>query len=203
MDKKQISVLIADDTIIAVEGLKTILGTAPDIRVIGDTHSVYLVPRMVEEIRPDILIIDLRWAEDQSIGWITIRKLKEEHPELKILAVTAYPELLPDARRAGADAALSKSFDREGLLAVLRDLASRPASSLLALGSEATGPQLTRRELEVLELIARGMTDKEISLQLEIETSTVKTHVGSIMSKLGASNRQKAALRARELKLIR
>ena len=112
MDKNLITVLIADDTQIALEGLRSILKTADDIQLVGETDSIFSVPRLVREHSPDVLIMDLKWDTDESLGWIKIREIKDKYPELKIIAVTAYEALIPLARKAGADEVLTKKTEK-------------------------------------------------------------------------------------------
>jgi len=129
MEENLIRVLIADDTAIGLEGIKSILRTAEkEIRVIGETDSIVSVTRLVRELSPDILIIDLRWYGDESAGWIKIREVKEQDPNQKVIAVTAYEKLIPDARKSGADEVITKNFRREDLINLIRELAARDTS---------------------------------------------------------------------------
>src|SRR5690242_4194017 len=116
MANEKIKVLLADDTLIAREGLKMILATADDIVVIGEASSPHETIRKVLDLKPDVLLMDLKWFGDETAGWTAIREIKTAFPHAKIIAITAYENLIRDARVAGADAAYTKTFTREELL---------------------------------------------------------------------------------------
>lgn len=202
MDKKPIKVLLADDTLIAREGWKKILETADDIEVVGEAESAQETPRKVLELAPDVLLMDLKWFGDPTAGWVAIKEIKTAHPEVKVIAVTAYEELIRDARRVGADAALTKTFGREELLGLIRELHARKESFPAPRPDPALLDDLSTREREVLVLLARGDPDRVIAEALGIAESTAKNHVQSILSKLGAKNRTHAVALARELGLL-
>jgi DNA-binding NarL/FixJ family response regulator len=204
MDKKHIQVLVADDTDIARIGLRNILLTAKDIQVIGETDSVYSISRLIKELSPDLLLIDLKWYDDDSAGWMQIREIKKENSEVKVIAMTAHPNLIADAWKAGADQVVSKSLRREELLDLIRTIFERNESLPLK-GSKFYGEdqdQLSPRELEALMLIEKGLSDKDISKALGIQVNTTKKHVRNIREKLNASNRRKAVIIARERGII-
>ncbi len=199
---EEIRVLLADDTLIAREGWKRILETDDAMQVVGEATSAQETPRKVQELDPDVLLIDLKWYGDPTAGWSAIKEIKKANTRVKVIATTAYEELIPDARRAGADAALSKTFTREGLLGLIRELAARQE------GFPTLEPQptllniLTPRECEVLRLLAEGRTDREIAEALTIAQSTARGHVRSVFSKLGVTNRIQAAKAARDFGFI-
>jgi len=204
METKMIRVLLADDTLIAREGWKKILDEAKDIEVVGEATYALEISRKVSDLKPDIVLMDLNWFGDRDAGWITIQDLKADHPDLKIIAVTAYEELIKKARQVGADTAFTKTFTKDQLIGGIRDLAAREISNPLAGPKAEFAPvnNLTAREKDVLELLVKGYQDREISDALGIAVSTAKNHVKSILSKLNASNRTEAANIARELGLI-
>lgn len=193
MGTSRITVLLADDSVIAREGWKAILKTAGDIQVIGEAESAQETVRRVLEQAPDVVLMDLRWLGDPTAGWSAIKEIKTARPEVKVIAVTAYEDLIPDARRAGADAALLKTFTRDQLLRLIRELATRERSFPVPEPGHSLLDTLTPREREVLKLLADGCTDGEIARKLTIAESTVKNHVSSILSKLGVKNRTQAA----------
>jgi DNA-binding NarL/FixJ family response regulator len=205
MEENLIRVLIADDTAIGLEGIKSILRTAEkEIRVIGETDSIVSVTRLVRELSPDILIIDLRWYGDESAGWIKIREVKEQDPNQKVIAVTAYEKLIPDARKSGADEVITKNFRREDLINLIRELAARDTSRKPeSVNLAPTQDLLSPREIEVLELLATGLSDKEIADALNISVNTVKNHDKSILQKLHVENRFKAVIKAREYGILK
>lgn len=198
----KIKVLLADDTLIAREGWKKILETVNDIEVVGEAKTAAETKRKVKELRPDILLMDLYWFGDESAGWAAIREIKKEY-ETRIIAVTAYENLIRDARLAGADSALLKTFTREDLLSEIREQASRPKSEPPLITSIAKSEILTDRELQVLNLMGAGHRDKEIAELLSIAPTTAKNHVKSILEKLNARNRTQAVSLARERGLLK
>ncbi len=202
MDKKGTTVLLADDTLIAREGWKTILETADDIQVVGEAVSAQETTRRVLELAPDVLLMDLKWFGDPTAGWSAIGEIKRSHPQVKIIAITAYEDLIADARRVGADAALLKTFSREELLGLIRELTSREEGFPAAEPEHTPLDALSPREREVLTLLADGYSDREIADALTIAESTAKNHVTNIRSKLGAKNRTQAAKLAREFGLV-
>ena len=202
MDKKLIKVLLADDTLIAREGWKRILETADDIEIVGEAETAQETPRKVLELAPDVLLMDLKWFGDPTAGWVAIKEIKAFQSNVKVIAITAYEDLIRDARIAGADAALTKEFRRHELLSLIRELASRKDSFAAPLPELTPLDELSPRERDVLVLVARGDPDKVIAETLGIAESTVKNHVQSILSKLGAKNRTQAASLAREYGLL-
>ena len=202
MDKKRIAVLLADDTLIAREGWKKIIETADDMEVVGEAVSAQETPRKVLELAPDVLLMDLMWFGDPSAGWIAIQEIKASHPKVKVISITAYEELTRDARIAGADGSLTKTFSREDLLGLIRELYSRKESFPAPQPARSPLDDLTPREREVLILLAKGEQDKAIAEALGIAESTAKNHVQKILDKLGAKNRTQAANLAREFGLL-
>jgi DNA-binding NarL/FixJ family response regulator len=197
-----IKVLLADDTLIAREGWKKILETANDIEIAGEAKSAAETKRKVRELQPDVLLMDLLWFGDESAGWAAIREIKQEY-KVKIIAVTAYDNLIRDARLAGADSALLKTFTREELLNEIREQASQPDRDPVWLKPIAKSEALTERELQVLTLMGDGNRDKEIANLLGIAPTTAKNHVKSILEKLNAKNRTQAVSLAREMGILR
>jgi DNA-binding NarL/FixJ family response regulator len=202
METKKIKVLLADDTLIAREGFKIILDTADDIEIVGESMSAHETPRKVLELEPDVLLMDLKWFGDDTAGWATIREIKRATPKVKVIAVTAYENLIREARAAGADDALTKTFTREELLDHIRDLALHQNDFRLPGLISSRVVDFTKREREVVKLLAVGKPDKEIAISLGIATTTAKNHVKKILAKLGAQNRTEASNLARELGLL-
>ena len=204
MDTKQITVLVAEDTEIGRTGLRNMLATAKDIHIVGETNSVYAVSRLIKELSPDLLLMDLKWYDDESAGWFQIRDIKRENPELKVIAITGFPNLIADAWKAGADQVVSKNLRLEELLELVRTVSLRttpfPPEAEARHGSQE---ELTQRELETLTLIDKGLTNKEIAQVLNIEVNTVKNHVKSILQKLDTDNRRKACIKAREQGILK
>lgn len=128
-----IGVMLADDTLIAREGWRSILDTGEQIEVIGDVRVIEdLVPK-ARQLRPDVILLDLKWDFDDRAGLQGILQLKRETPGVKLVAVSAHPGLLAEARQSGADGALSKSFSRDQLLDIIRAvMAQHPPTDVWA-----------------------------------------------------------------------
>jgi len=204
MENKKTRVLIAEDTEIGRRGLRDMFETADDILLVGETDSVHSIPRLIQELSPDVLLMDLKWYDDDSAGWIKIREIKRETPEIKVIAITAYPNLKAEAWKAGADQVITKNLRRDDLLDLIRTVSLRKTSSQYEDSSPREHQsQLSPRELEVVILLDKGLSDKEISKALNIEVNTVKNHVKSILQKLNCENRRKASTKAREFGLIK
>jgi DNA-binding NarL/FixJ family response regulator len=199
----RIKIFLADDTLIAREGWKKILETANDIEVVGEAETATETFRKVKELQPDVLLIDLKWYGDDTAGWTTISKIKKDlDTKVKIIAVTAFENLIRDARLAGADSALLKTFSREELLKEIREQYLHPSEVATLNSIISIQEDLTNRELEVLQLLSKGYRDKEIAKLLGIAPTTAKNHVKSILGKLNAKNRTHAVSIAREHRLI-
>lgn len=199
---KKIKILLADDTLIAREGWKRILETAPDIEVVGEAETAAETSRKVNELKPDVLLMDLYWFGDETAGWTTIKDIKSKH-KVKIIAITAYENLIKDARYGGADSALLKTFTREQLLSEIREQAAKQDDVVFPIPTPFSPEKLTERESEVLGLVEQGHSDKDIARFLGIADTTAKNHVKSILEKLGAKNRTQAVSLARQKGLIK
>jgi len=201
---QRIRVLLADDSLIAHEGWKGILEPEADIEIAGYASTPPETLNKLKELDPDIVLMDLKWGTDRTAGWTTIREMRKVSHHVKIIAITAYDDLIADARQSGADTALSKEFTRDQLLNTIRELykgkgqfdlrpTREPGDRLIA---------LTPREVEVLRLVAEGFKSAEIAEKLVITESTAKNHVRSILDKLEAKNRTHAVKIARERGII-
>ena len=202
MNEKMISVLLADDALVTREGWKKILETAPDVEVLGEVTMIHETLGKVSNLKPDVLLMDLKWSGDVTAGWTTIRDIKASFPKVKIIAITAYENLIRDARLAGADGALVKEFSRDELLGLIKSLVTKGESVKKIEFNDRIVEQLSPREHDVLLLLARGLRDKEIAKDLGIAFTTAKNHVKHILEKLGAKNRMEAAHIARERGMI-
>jgi DNA-binding NarL/FixJ family response regulator len=200
--KERIRVVLADDTLIAREGWRKILETEDDIEIVGEVTVPQETLQKVRTLRPDVLLMDLRWWEDDSAGISAIAHVKHDIPGTKIVAITNYNHLVAGARRAGAEAVLPKGFSRSELLDTIRAL--RHVSSFpVPVESGVADEQLSEREYQVLALMAKGLIDKEIAVQLNVAPGTVKGHIRNIFSTLGASNRAQAVAIGFERGIIR
>lgn len=192
-----IEVLIADDMEIAREGLRRLLSRVPDIVVVCTVGTIPAAIRSTRELKPDIVLMDLKWHGDDGAGVSAIQSLCSQSPETKIVAMTVYDHLIPEAIRAGANAAITKSFTADELRNLIRELCAIDVMTTVATGQvaeEVLAEPLTEREKKVLALIAEGLTDRIISDKLDISEQTVSNHAKKVLRKLGASDRTQAVI---------
>jgi two-component system, NarL family, response regulator LiaR len=203
----EIRVLIADDHAVVRQGLRTFLELQDDIEVVADVADGEAALRAAREHEPDVVLMDLVMP---GIGGVeAIRGLREARPEARVLVLTSFldDEKLFPAVRAGAAGYLLKDVEPAELVRAIRTVddgeallhpavAARLMEEFAAAERPAAEEALTAREREVLQLIARGLPNKLIARDLEIAEKTVKTHVSSILSKLGLTDRTQAALYA-------
>jgi two-component system, NarL family, response regulator LiaR len=209
----EIRVLIADDHAIVRQGLRTFLELQEDIEVVGDAADGEAALAGVQRHEPDVVLMDLVMP---NLGGVeAIRRLRELRPETRVLVLTSFldDEKLFPAVRAGAAGYLLKDIEPAELVRAIRTVADGEAllhpavaARLMEEFSDTERPvaeeALTAREREVLLAIARGLPNKQIALELGIAEKTVKTHVSSILSKLGLTDRTQAALYAVRAGLI-
>jgi DNA-binding NarL/FixJ family response regulator len=190
----KITILIADDQEISRDGMRHILETGADMLVVGEAGAINDAIWQVHKLRPDILLLDLKWFENEKAGLDAIRRLRTEVPETRIIAITVYTHLVELARDAGAHAAVTKDIHRRELLDEIRSVHSLPEQRA-APKAEEKRETLSDREMEVLRLAARGLGDKEIAAALSIAETTVKGHLRSIYAKLDVQKRAAAPRR--------
>jgi NarL family two-component system response regulator LiaR len=209
----EIRVLIADDHAVVRQGLRTFLELQEDIEVVGDAADGEAALAAVQRHEPDVVLMDLVMP---NLGGVeAIRRLRALRPETRVLVLTSFldDEKLFPAVRAGAAGYLLKDIEPAELVRAIRTVADGEAllhpavaARLMEEFSDTERPvaeeALTAREREVLLLIARGLPNKQIALELGIAEKTVKTHVSSILSKLGLTDRTQAALYAVRAGLI-
>lgn len=203
-----IRILVGDDHPVVREGLIAMLGTQPDFTVIGEAASGPDVVRSALELRPDVVLLDLEMPGYDGVE--VIQRVRAEAPEIRIVVLTAFDrdEQIVGAIRAGAEGYLLKGAPRGEVFHAIRvvhgggSLIEPVIASKLLRQVREEKDVLTPREAEVLRLVAEGRSNKRIADILCISARTVKFHVSSILSKLGASNRTRAVAIAREWGLI-
>jgi DNA-binding NarL/FixJ family response regulator len=208
-----IRVLIVDDHAVVRRGLRTFLELQSEIEVVGEAEDGEEALREAERLDPDVVLLDLVMPRVDGIA--ALHGLRERTPRSRVIVLTTFlddDKLLP-AVRAGAAGYLLKDVEPAELVRAIHLVADGEAllhpavaARLMEEFSETDRPAaeeaLTAREREVLALIARGLPNKLIARDLEIAEKTVKTHVSSILSKLGLTDRTQAALYAVRAGLI-
>jgi DNA-binding NarL/FixJ family response regulator len=209
---KPLRVVIADDQASVREGLVLLLGGLPDIDIVGAAADGEQALALVAEHEPDAILLDLHMPVLDGIG--ATRRLSAEHPGVAIVVLTTFADdsSVLDALHSGARSYLTKDADRADIARALHAAASgltvfdpRVHATLLAATSRpaaaaagADAPQtpapdgLTDREVEILSLIARGLTNPEIAAQLFLSNHTIKTHINRIFAKTGSRDRAAA-----------
>lgn len=201
-----IRVLIADDHEVVREGLVAMIDRQVDMHVVAQAADGIEAVRLWREQRPDVALLDLRMPRLDGVG--VIGQVRELDPEARILILTTYDgdEDIYRGMRAGAKAYLLKDAPREQLLDCIRSVHAGdtyvPPDVAAKLAAQVAGERLTDRELEILTLLAAGDPNKAIARKLDITEGTVKTHVKSVLAKLGATSRTEAAAVAARRGLI-
>lgn len=201
-----IRILITDDHLVVREGLRLILETAEDIEVVGEAMDGAECLELVPTLKPDVVLMDLQMPRMDGIT--AIGHLRKNFPEIAIVILTTYNEddLMIRGLQAGARGYLLKDSSRENLLDAIHAAARgetllkpeilarvlAPQSAPKPVFSTQTDSTLTERELEVLQLAAKGERNKEIAYKLGITERTVKAHLQSIYQKFGVDSRAAA-----------
>ena len=205
-----IKVLIVDDHDVVRQGLKMYLGLDADLEVVGEAENGQEALALARNLRPDVILMDLLMPVMDGITAIAV--IRQELPETEIIALTSVLEdaSVVGAVRAGAIGYLLKDTKAEGLCRAIKaaaegqvQLSPQAAARLMREVKATQSPEkLTERETDVLRLLALGRSNKEIALELSIGEKTVKTHVSSVLAKLGVPSRTQAALYAVRIGLV-
>ena len=207
---ESIRILITDDHPVVRDGLRGMISGEPDFEVVGEAGNGKEAVALTGELRPDVVLMDLRMPEMDGVT--AIGGIKADYPEVQILVLTTY-ESDADILRAietGATGYLLKDTPREELFGAIRlvaegksPLAPGVATRLMQRMRDTDEEGLSTREIEVLELVARGTSNKEIAKQLWVSETTVKSHMLHIFDKLGVTDRTAAVTVAIEKGILR
>jgi DNA-binding NarL/FixJ family response regulator len=215
---ESIRVLLVDDDDLMRAGLRSVLSSDETIEVVGEAGDGCVALGEIRKLRPDLVLMDIRMPELDGIS--ATREVLSAEPDVKVVVLTTFEEddYIFEALSAGASGFLLKRTKPEELIAAIHTVAEgdsllSPSVTRRVIDRMATQPvvglsgarleELTPREREVLELVARGLSNREIADEFVIEESTVKTHVKRILMKLGLRDRVQAVIFAYESGLTR
>ncbi len=216
---KKIRLLIVDDQRLMRDGLRILLELEDDLEVVGEAGDGEAALSAYRQLRPDVALMDIRMPGMDGVE--ATRGLRQEHPEAKVIILTTFDdnEYVFEGLRAGALGYLLKDVSGPELAEAIRTVAgggsmiepsvarkviaefARLAPPAPGAGEKLIDP-LSERENEILILVARGLTNKEIASKLYLAEGTVKNYVTSILQKIGARDRTQAALKAKEMGLL-
>ncbi|MEU9670041.1 response regulator transcription factor [Streptomyces bobili] len=211
-ETKPARVVVADDQTVVREGIVMLLGLLPGIEVVGAAGDGDEAVRLVGKLTPDVVLMDLRMPRCDGVE--ATRRIRAEHPGTQVVVLTTFgdDESLFPALRAGARGYLTKDAGGDEIVRAVQSVLSGDAGlspgvqrrlleHLSAPEPEPPAPVgppdgLTAREIEVLVLIAGGLSNQEIARQLQVSTATVKTHINNMFTKTGLNDRAQAVLYA-------
>jgi DNA-binding NarL/FixJ family response regulator len=218
--------LIADDHTVAREGVRAMLASESSLEVVGEAQDGHEALDLCRLLQPDLILMDVRMPKLDGLE--ATRKIREERPDTNVLVLTTYEDLdyLFEAVKAGAVGYVIKdatkrefvnavhkaldgqpSLDQELAMRLLQHLGSEDEQRAVPSHGSATSLEplpepLTPREIEVLRLLAGGLTNRQISRELVVSAATVKVHIEHLLAKLGVSDRTQAAVRASRAGLL-
>ncbi len=209
-----IKVVIADDHTLFREGIRRILSLEKDILIVGEAARGDEVIKVIERTKPDVLLLDLKMPKGDLVQ--TLLEVREKSPSTKVVVLTAYSEEenILNAAKGGGRGYLLKGVDFPTLLQAIKtvhkgglwidkelpaaevfeEIANAQMHTSVETSTNEAVSTLTKRELEILRLVAEGLTNEEIGKKIFISEKTVKTHLTNIFDKLKVNNRFKAAL---------
>ncbi|MGH8286854.1 MAG: response regulator [Steroidobacteraceae bacterium] len=204
---RKIRVILADDHPVVRDGLAAIVNQQPDMQVVAEAGDGEQAMALFEEHRPDVMVLDLRMPKYDGVA--VVQRVLESHPKACLLIVTTYDgdEDIFRSLSQGAKGYVLKDAPRQEILSAIRAVSegrSYTSSSVAAKALQRmVKPSLTQRELDVLQQLAQGRSNKDIARRLEITEGTAKTHVKAILAKLDAISRTEAVAVAHKRGMIR
>lgn len=216
MDSTPIRVLLADDHPLVRAGIRATLSSETDIVVVGEAADAMEAQRLAEEVQPDVLLLDLSMPGPSATETVTY--LRERCPKVRVLILTAFDDdaYVRGLVNAGVAGYVLKDEVPEAVSCALRAvvaggtwfsrhlmqrLAQNPLDNADTAGEEVEEPKLTGREVQILQLLVEGQTDREIGQELNLAERTVRYCLRNIYDKLRVANRTEAAYRASQLRL--
>jgi two-component system response regulator NreC len=208
VDGQTLTVVLADDHVVVRSGLRLLLEAEPGLAVVGECGDVESALETVADLRPDVLVLDLHMPGEPSLA--AIPRLRELHPGTRVIVLTAQrdPSFAAEALRLGAAGYLPKEAAEGQLLEAIRvavgdgTYLEPQLGARLAAVAARKPPELSARELEVLRLIARGHTNREIAERLFLSVRTVESHRARLQRKLELSRRSELVEYALERGLV-
>ena len=203
---RKLRILLADDHLVVRMGIASILSFEKDIEVVGETDNGAGAVRLVHELKPDVVLMDLKMP--QLDGADATMQIHAADPNVKILILTTFGTSaeLKKAMDGGASGALMKNSSQMELIEAIRDVASGKLvmsdEIRLSIKDMKSTPEMSQRQLEILNLVAKGFSNREIADIAGVSLETVKDHVKKILLKMGAGSRTEAAALAVNMNLV-
>ncbi|MNO20992.1 Transcriptional regulatory protein DegU [compost metagenome] len=212
-----IRIVIADDQMMIREGLRTILDLEDDMEVVGLANNGVEVCELVDQLRPDLVMMDIQMPEMDGIS--ALKRIKQNYPDTHILILTTFLDdhYIVDGLASGANGYILKDMDTDKMLSAIRDtvsgqfilpiaVAAKLASKMSQMELHRTTAattfdqriRLTEREQDIAELVVKGYNNREIAAALYISEGTVRNYMSNLYSKLGVMDRLQASVRLRE-----
>jgi two-component system, NarL family, response regulator len=207
IEAAKIRVILADDHPVVRDGLANIVNQQKDMQVVAEASDGDEAITRYNEHRPDVMVLDLRMPRRDGVA--VVDAVLDQHPKANLLIMTTYDgdEDIFKSLSRGARGYLLKDAPRQEILAAIRAVAAGQSFTSGAIAAKAlqrmARPSLTQRELDVLQQLAQGRSNKDIGRRLEISEGTAKTHVKAILTKLDAISRTEAVAVAHKRGLVR
>jgi two-component system, NarL family, response regulator len=203
---QKIRVILADDHPVVRDGLAAIVNQQSDMKVVAEAGDGDEAVALYEQHRPDVMVLDLRMPKLDGVA--VVQRVLERHPKARLLIMTTYDgdEDIFRSLSQGAKGYLLKDAPRQEILSAIRAVSEDRPYTSSSIATKAlqrmAKPSLTQREIDVLQLLAQGRSNKDIARRLQITEGTAKTHVKAILTKLDAISRTEAVAVAHKRGLV-